>query len=75
MNTAWQVRREWVVEEGRRLRQRTCEGCDLEQQLRFVFKDMTWALFRQSDIKRGPVFGRRRRVQEIRVINSSGSGP
>jgi hypothetical protein len=32
----WRIRREWTDAEGQRLRHRTCEGCALEQQLRFI---------------------------------------
>jgi len=45
----WQVRREWKDEDGRLLRHRTCEGCSLEQQVRYVIREMIWTLFRQWD--------------------------
>ena len=43
------VPREWKDADGRLLRHRTCEGCSLEQQVRFVFSEMIWTLFRQWD--------------------------
>jgi hypothetical protein len=65
----WRVRREWVDGEGRLLRHRTCKGCSLEQQVRFVFSEMIWTLFRQWDKQnQGPVFDRRR-PEVVRVIS------
>lgn len=64
----WQVQREWVDEDGRLLRHRTCDGCSLEQQVRFVFSEI-WTLFRQWDNQnQGPLFDRRRHYGE-RVIS------
>ena len=64
-----QVRREWKDADGRLLRHRTCKGCSLEQQVRFVFSEMIWTLFRQWDKhNQGPVFGRKREYVE-RVIS------
>jgi hypothetical protein len=65
----WQFRREWTDEDGRLLRHRTCEGCSLEQQVRFVSSEMIWTLFRQWDPQNsGLVFDRRRHYLE-RVIS------
>jgi hypothetical protein len=65
----WQVRREWWDEDGRRLRHRTCKGCSLEQQVRYVFREMIWTMFRQWDNQNsGPVFDRRGNYVE-RVIS------
>jgi hypothetical protein len=41
----WRVRREWKDADGRLLRHRTCKGCSLEQQVRFVFVEMIWRHF------------------------------
>ena len=61
----WQVRREWVDEDGRWLRHRSCNGCSLEQQFRYVISEMTWTLFRQWDpLNQGPIFDRRRHFVE-----------
>jgi hypothetical protein len=65
----WQVRREWTDEDGRLLRHRICDGCTLEQQVRYVVSEMTWTPFRQWDPQnQGPVFDRRRQYVE-RVIS------
>ena len=65
----WQVRRAWKDADGRLLRHRTCNGCSLEQQARYVIAEMTWTLFRQWDPQNsGPVFNRRRHYTE-RIIS------
>ena len=47
----------------------TCKGCSLEQQVRFVFSEMIWTLFRQWDKQnQGPIFDRKRHYVE-RVIS------
>lgn len=51
------------------LRHRTCDGCSLEQQVRYVIKEMIWTLCRQWDkYIQGPIFDRKRHYVE-RVIS------
>jgi hypothetical protein len=64
----WRVRREWWDEDGRLLRYRTCDGCTIEQHIRFIFAKMASTLFRQWDPLKPPMFDRRR-PEVVRVTS------